>query len=171
MNKRVMSDLTIEELKDELHYNPETGYFTSLKRRGKREIGDIAGMMSYKGYIGIKVFGLRYSAHRLAWFYTYGVWPEEQIDHINGVRDDNRLENLRLANSFENMANRKIGANNTTGVKGVTYAKDDRRNRRYRAQINVNKVVHKQDFYTLEEAEEWLRVKRIELHGEYARFE
>ncbi len=61
--------------------------------------------------------------HRLAWLYMYGEWPVGDIDHINGIRDDNRLINLRSVSRQENLRNRRTGRNNTSGVMGVNWDK------------------------------------------------
>lgn len=82
-----------------LDYDPRTGIFT-WHRTGQR-----AG--SYKdGYRRIKVLGKRYRAGRLAWFYCFGEWPAQQIDHIDRVKDNDRLSNLREATPVENCANK-----------------------------------------------------------------
>jgi len=111
--------LTQEELKRLLHYDPETGVFTRL-RTGRK-----VGSHSDQGYllIAIKIDGksILFRAHRLAWLYTHGHFPPEHTDHVNGFRDDNRLVNLRPANSYQNGYNTGLRKNNTTGFKGVTY--------------------------------------------------
>lgn len=99
---------TQEELRAILDYNPDTGVFTAkVKRCQSGSAGEVAGHVSKKGYRVIKVKGSAYKAHRLALFYVKGVWPSDQVDHINGVKDDNRLANLREADSFINSQNKK----------------------------------------------------------------
>ena len=116
--------LTQAKLKEVLHYDPETGDFTWLKAVGSRaQVGDLAGCSSSHGYTRIIVCGKEYKAHRLAWLYTYGVFPEEQTDHINGVRNDNRIVNLRAVTNVENHRNRKKRCTNTSGVTGVSWFK------------------------------------------------
>jgi len=77
--------ITQAGLKELLNYNPETGDFAWVK--SKKPAG---GISSY-GYRRIIIDGKEHKAHRLAWLYTHGVFPEDQIDHINGVRHDNRI--------------------------------------------------------------------------------
>ena len=90
--------ITISELIAQLNYEPETGIFTWKKaKRGHTKAGAKAGTIRPNGYINITINRKPYYAHRLAWFYTTGQWPTHHIDHINGVRDDNRIENLREA--------------------------------------------------------------------------
>ena len=72
------------------------------------KVGDIAGTLGHRGYVGIRINGKIYAAHRLIYIMHNGDIPKDlQIDHINGVRNDNRIENLRLVNSNENQWNRK----------------------------------------------------------------
>lgn len=109
-------------LADDLAYNPETGLFwwkKPLPRGGNRPMDRPAGSYRAGGYREIYYDGERYVAHRLAWFLFYGEWPEGQIDHINGVRDDNRIGNLRVATNSQNKANSRKPRTNTTGYKGV----------------------------------------------------
>lgn len=76
------------------------------------------------GYKVAKVLGVTVKAHRAAWAMHYGDWPAGWIDHMNGVRTDNRIENLRIASGSENAMNRKVPANSTSGFKGVTWDKE-----------------------------------------------
>lgn len=113
-----------EKLKELLHYDPETGAFTWIvDRRGKAQAGTIAGCVEPQGYIRIRIKNKLYKAHRLAWLYTYGIWPKDQIDHINGVRNDNRICNLREASNAENCQNADIRSDNTSGYIGVYWNK------------------------------------------------
>ena len=113
--------LTQSELKELLFYNQETGVFTWRVTRHSVKAGDIAGSNKNNGYRQISVNKNRHYAHRLAWFYVNGVWPADQIDHINRVKDDNKIDNLRMADSYLNNQNRGISKNNTSGVKGVCW--------------------------------------------------
>lgn len=91
------------ELKQRVHYDPDSGLFTWLtgKRRGQQ-----AGSLKPNGYIRINFArGLMLAAHRCAWLYMNGVWPSNQIDHINRVRSDNRFCNLRDVSASQNQLN------------------------------------------------------------------
>lgn len=118
------NELTQERLKEVLHYDPETGLFTNLTQRANCvKIGALAGSIHHEGYISIRIDGFSYGAHRLVWLYVYGDFPKNQIDHINQVKDDNRIVNLREANSSANKQNVGLQKNNSSGYKGVTFNK------------------------------------------------
>ena len=116
-----MSDLTAERLREVLDYGPDTGVFTwKIRTNSRVKVGDVAGALRPDGYIQISIDGRLHRAHRLAWLYVTGESPPDQIDHINGVRDDNRIANLRLATSAENKQNlRRAKSRNKTGFLGV----------------------------------------------------
>ena len=117
--------ITQDELKRLLHYNPETGVFTWLITRNNNvKAGAPAGGINTDGYLKIKLHGKTYSAHRLCWLYMTGVWPPEQVDHINNFRSDNRWVNLRLATDEQNRFNRKNMPNSISKYKGVCWDKD-----------------------------------------------
>jgi len=114
------STLTAERLRALLDYDPETGVFTRKVRTSNRiRSGDIAGTRNPPRYTLISIEGIQYRAHRLAWLYVYGEWPSEDLDHINRVKTDNRLCNLRLATRKQNMENNGPQKNNRLGIRGV----------------------------------------------------
>jgi hypothetical protein len=129
--------LTQERLKELLNYDPATGIFTNrIMRRGlRKQANDVAGTKNRLGYIVIQIDGHKFSAHRLAWLYTHGDWPINQIDHINRVRNDNRIANLRDVTASENIHNAANWNKNTSGVRNVVWHK---RNKKWQAQIMVN---------------------------------
>jgi hypothetical protein len=109
------------------------------------KLGAVAGRINRLGYRQIKINGKYHSASRLAWFYVHGEWPESQIDHINRIRDDNRLCNLRCVTHRENCLNR-------TYAKSVMRGTVRKRNR-WQAQISINnKTTYLGLFPTREEA-------------------
>ena len=119
--------LTQNRLKHLLSYCPSSGEFAcAISGSGRGKIGEIAGTIGHKGYRAIKIDGKSYQAHRLVWLYVHGKFPRDQIDHINGIRDDNRLENLRDANSADNARNRKVPVTSKSGIMGVSWRKRDK---------------------------------------------
>lgn len=123
-----MPDLTQERLKELLHYNPDTGVFTWIKKsKRSTAIGSIAGSKHNQGYRATSIDWKRYLLHRLAWLYVYGEFPNGFIDHINRDRSDNRISNLRVVSRSENQQNHKLSKTNKSGVAGVIWAKKDKR--------------------------------------------
>ncbi|AVX38533.1 HNH endonuclease [Yersinia massiliensis] len=116
-----MKELTQERLKELLHYEPDTGVFTWLVYRSFRAVaGSVAGRTNMTtGYIEIQIDGRRYKGHRLAWLYMTGEQASGHIDHVNEVKVDNRIGNLRVATRAENKRNVGITKANTSGAKGV----------------------------------------------------
>ena len=137
--------ITQSELKKLLHYNPETGVFTWLKRKQGARKSCIAGANHNCGYISIGINGKRYLSHRLAWLYMTGEWPKDQIDHINHIRNDNRIANLREATNQQNLKNTRISSRNTSGVNGVHWYKG--RNK-WQVYVKVNQKVKHLGYFT-----------------------
>lgn len=164
-----MDELTQERLKEVLHYDPETGVFTRrITTNGNSKANSIAGSRHNKGYRRIMVDGKVYQSHRLAFLYMTGIMPEF-VDHKNGIRDDNRWINLRTASATENMQNRKIHKNNTSGIPGVYWHK---RRRMWHAHIKVNKKnLFLGCFSDLSEAANVVNDARERYFGEFARID
>jgi hypothetical protein len=114
--------IQLERLKNILSFNPDTGIFVWKESTAHRtKVGSVAGAVSVKGYVKIQVDRRLYAAHRLAWFYHYGEWPDGIVDHINRNRSDNRIANLRVVSASQNMRNCGLRSTNTSGYKGVSY--------------------------------------------------
>lgn len=162
-------NLSLDRVREALNYNPETGVFTWRIRVGKKvRVGSVAGSKTSKGgYVLINLDRNVALAHRLVWFYVYGEWPSEQVDHINGDRADNRLSNLRLANQSQNSCNCRLRKTNTSGYRGVSWSKEKRK--------WVSRIVkdHKQHvlgyFKSKDEAYYAYLQAADRLHGEYSR--
>lgn len=156
--------LTQSRLKEVIDYSPDTGEFTwKISPANNTKAGSIAGGIDDQGYRRIRVDGRRYKAHRLAWLYVFGAWPEHEIDHINLDRSDNRISNLREATMAENMRNRSGWGK--TGLKGA-----------YVARVGFSAVVQVDGmprylgrFPTAEAAHAAYVSAANDLHGEFAR--
>ena len=121
--------LTDDRLHKLLDYSEKTGVFTWLiAARGR--VGDVVGWIDEQGYRRIRIDGVVYKAHRLAFLYMNGEWPT-QVDHKNGTRDDNRWSNLRTATHAQNCTNRRVQVN--FGIKGA-----NKRNRKWLASIRID---------------------------------
>jgi hypothetical protein len=146
VGKVVRYELTHAELIKYIEYDKETGIFTRIKPK----ISGECGVITKSGYRKIKIGYKPHFAHRLAWLYVYGKLPELNIDHINGIKADNRIVNLRECNQQMNSINRDKGKNNKTGFKGVWYSK---RSGKYYTKCTINKIKHYLGCYdTAEEA-------------------
>ena len=142
--------LTHERLTELLHYDESTGIFTRKVKVASRLAGSVAGAKHNKGYVQIMIDCENYLAHRLAWFYFYKEWPKNQIDHINRIKTDNRIENLRDVTNSINQHNNSTRRHNTSGTTGVMSLKS--RNC-WCAQIYVNnKRIYLGVFKTKEQA-------------------
>lgn len=133
---RTKAPLTHDRLKQLLDYDPATGIFTRrIKTSNHCNPHGVAGSKDTLGYLRLSLDGCVVLAHRAAWFYVHGVWPRDIIDHINGVKDDNRLSNLREATRQQNGFNRGKNSNNKSGFKGVR----QRESGRWEAYITVKR--------------------------------
>lgn len=111
---------TAQRVRELLLYNPEDGEFTWRVNISNRKAGTVAGCTAHqRGYRRIAVDGKRYLAHRLAWLYVTGEWPEEEIDHVDGQTDNNRFINLRPASRVQNAQNAKRDVGITSKYPGV----------------------------------------------------
>lgn len=144
-----MTEITPELLRELIAYDPESGVLV-LKRRhisyfpseriwkiwNTKHGGAVTGAPNNRGYGRVALLGGRYLAHRVAWAVYHGEWPEDQIDHINGNRSDNRICNLRVVNAQQNGANKAIVPSNVSGMMGVHF---DKRTKTWLAHITINK--------------------------------
>ena len=162
------ADLTAEQVRAALHYDPETGVFIWLATRSNRAIiGTEAGnthiLKNGMVYRRIGFNGKNYVAHRLAWLWMTGEWPPFQIDHEDGDGLNNRITNLRPATNAQNSHNKRKYSNNTSGFKGVSWHKQVGR---WQAKI-LNTYIGMYD--TPEEAHAAYCLAAQERFGQYAR--
>lgn len=112
--------VTQERLKELLDYDQETGAFTWRTSRGGWSKGRQAGTVMFDGYRRIGIDGRQYHAHKLAWLYVHGVFPDQPVDHADLDKECNAIANLRLATVSQNAANSRVNSKNTSGYKGVS---------------------------------------------------
>ena len=114
-----------DSIKKLISYSPQSGIFLWSKSRRGVSAGAVAGCINQEGYRQIRVERRVYLAHRLAWLISYGEWPPGEIDHINGLRDDNRICNLRVVDRAGNSQNRRsaMSNNKSCGLLGATWNK------------------------------------------------
>lgn len=113
--------LTVERLRELLEYDSSTGLLRWRISRGPVRAGTITGSMVEDGYLRVSLDGTVYRAHRLVWLYVHGRWPVDQLDHIDGDRANNRLDNLREADlRINNQNRRKAGCNSVSGLLGAS---------------------------------------------------
>lgn len=149
-----------------LAYDPLSGAFTwKVRRSQKCKVGLPAGSVTVKGYVAIQIAGKSIAAHRLAWMFMTGEFPDFDVDHINMIKSDNRWENLRLATSTQNKANSGKRSDTSNPYKGIR-----RSGSRWRAVITRNGVSRSfGPFPTPEQAHAAYVRAAVELFGEFAR--
>ena len=156
-----------ELAKKELDYDPITGIVRWAVHKRKFLPGSVAGSIDkITGYRDIGFYGKHLLAHRFAWFVVHGEVPDDQIDHIDGNRENNAISNLRLASQSQNSQNTTLSKSNTSGIKGVSWYK---RIGKWDVRIRANgKQKHLGYYDTLEEAKSVIEKHREALHKEYA---
>lgn len=124
-------------IKELFNYDPETGILRWIGSRSNRvKYLDIAGTIGKSGYLMVGILDKRYQVHRVIWFYMYGKWPDGDIDHINGIKTDNRIENLRDVTRSVNKQNiKRANLNNKYKLLGVFWHKASKK---YLAKIMLN---------------------------------
>ena len=166
MGKRY--EVTLNEAQACLDYNHETGVFTWKIDKGRHaRRGDVAGSVHKSGYRRVGLCGALVYAHRLAWLMHYGRQPADQIDHINGSRDDNRIDNLREAN-FEINAQNRVHGLPKAGTSGIIGVVSDAEGKSWSSHIHFKgKVVRVSGFSSIEEAHYMYMELKRRLHDGY----
>jgi hypothetical protein len=170
---RLDDPLTADELRAALDYDPATGIFTWKWRTGlrgssnARNAGKVSGEVSKYGYIRIMLNSRHYLAHRLAWLYIYGHWPNEQIDHINRITSDNRIANLREATHSQNNVRARPMRNNSSGILGVF--RSPTKGKWYVSVTRDGKTKHLGTFASIDEAKAVRDEEVRRSYGEFSR--
>lgn len=159
-------DIPIEVIRHWFVYEPDTGLIRwRVKPKGTpRNAGDVAGNRDkQRGYIQIRLLGKKVYGHRMAWALHYGEWPQNEVDHINLNRSDNRIANLRAVTHQQNMLNLPKKASQV-GLTGVYRTKSG-----FMAQTNFSgRRYYIGHYKTAAEAKEAYNAKLVELRGEFA---
>ncbi len=161
-------DITPTLVRRLFDYEPHTGTLRRKTNFGNNRLksGMVVGCQRRNGYVYVKIQRLAYPVHRLAWVHYYGVWPDRFIDHINGVRDDNRIANLREANDQQNAFNQRRHKRNSCGFKGVVFKA---RIKKWVANIRINGTQTHLGCFTSPEAAHAAYVAAARAHyGEFA---
>ena len=153
------------ELRRWFDYDQENGGFIWRARpaHSKAQIGSRAGRGDTMGYQMIRVFGQSYKTHRLVWVWHKGAWPAAQLDHINMDKMDNRIENLREAEAWQNNAYR------SSPVRDLPRGVIRKKRGKLRAVIaSRGKTIELGGFDTVEQAQAAYKAASLELHGEFS---
>lgn len=163
---RSSSTLTQDRLKEQIHYDPDTGHLTWLiSKKGVSKGRRVSPTPATDGYMQCVVDSQHYYQHQIIWLWVTGTFPDSCIDHINRIRNDNRWVNLRQATYYQNQYN-KEWSGNACGVKNVCQYGNS-----YTVSFrdpSTGKIVNFGTYKTLDEAEEIAYWVREELHGVFA---
>jgi hypothetical protein len=147
-------------------YQPDGRLLRKVTTNPRAPAHAYSGSPNKAGYLRTRVLGKLYYNHHLVWFLHHGTWPPA-LDHINGNRADNRLDNLRICSQQQNMHNARTRSDSKTGVKGVNWRPTKNK---FRARIVVDrKEISLGHYDTLEEAKQAVAQARTKYHGEFAR--
>lgn len=160
---------SVERLRDQLAYDPETGIISWKKNKRSDLVGKIAGTRHEKtGYRHLMVDNKFIKAHQAAWAIFYGEIPLFDIDHEDTDKSNDRIKNLRKSNGTLNKANRPKQEDNTSGFKGVFFVRGSKRNP-WMAQLQAfGTYSYLGVFPTREEAAEAYNIEALERFGEHA---
>ena len=162
-------NLTLERVSELFEYSYSSGNLIRKKSTSANaRKGNIAGYFNLAGYRKTSIDGFQYYNHRLVWLLVNGRWPTKQIDHINGNKGDNRIENLREASLSENSQNRSKQSNCSSGEKCIWWKLD---RQRYRVRVGVSGKYHHIGYFKNIQDAVTARDKAIKkLHGKFAKY-
>ena len=176
MAKSLAPEVTPEEVRELIDYDPLTGVMKwkwryNLRPQASTWNGRNAGNQIVgkdgKGYFAVQLYKRKYRAHRVAWAHFYGQWPILDLDHINGDKTDNRIENLREATVAQNGHNVGLTSRNTSGVRGVFWHKGARK---WQAGIcYLGQEIYLGLYVKLEDAIKRRQEAEAQYYGEYAK--
>ena len=135
MTKPSRDGILVEELRRLFRYEAHEGKLYWAVPVSNVAAGRRVGEHRKNGYHRIRIKRRYYAYHRVVWAMVHGEWPSLSIDHINGVKDDNRIANLRLATAVQNLANKNADRPSMSGYRGLCW---DKRKKRWRASARVN---------------------------------
>jgi hypothetical protein len=159
--------ITQDKLKEYLDYK-EGKLFWKKQPSSVISVGSEAGHINLHGYVQIKIFNKRFYAHRIIFFMFNGYFPQE-VDHIDGNKSNNKIENLRASTKSQNNMNSKKRKDNTSGIKGITW---DKHRKKWKTYLQSNKIRYYLGSYVdIEMATQVINEFRKQQHNEYARFE
>lgn len=159
--------ITADYLRSILSYDPDTGIFRWRASVSNRSAGALAGTYNPKGYLRISINDRAFSAHRLAWLYVTGKWPNLQIDHVNRNPADNRIANLQEATPAQNSANKRRHKENHSGLR-CAYP-SHRKSKPWASRIGTGRrYIHLGHFDTPEEAHAAYVAASAKFHGDFS---
>ena len=159
-------EVTLSRLHELFHYK-DGNLIWKIDKSRRVKAGDIAGYLNKLGYIDIGVDRKVYKAHRLIYFYHNEHLPLS-IDHIDGNKSNNKIENLRSATTSQNAMNRKISIKNSSGIKGVVWHKRDKK---WVVNVKVNSKCHSFGYFDDKKAAELVAIEATnELHKEFSAY-
>ena len=162
-----IDEATAQSLRDNLRYEPDTGLFWWVVGGFNRDLSKPAGTLNDQGYLRVSFKGRTYRLHRLAYL-LMGLPIPDYVDHINGVKTENRWENLRPATDSQNKCNTSVSGRNTSGFKGVSWHKASGK---YCPHIRFNgQRYHLGSFDCPEEAHEAYKKAADKYHGEFKNY-
>ena len=155
-----------KEYLDELFEYKDGNLYRKISRNARHKVGGKVGTVASHGYIMVGIDGGNYLLHRLIWLKHYGTVPPK-IDHEDGNRKNNKIENLRIATSADNNQNARLRSDNKSGVKGVRWRSDQGK---WHVVITANKTKHHLGYYEDFELAELVAIEaREKYHGKFAR--
>ena len=161
-----MNEMSIDRLRELFTVSDDGRLIRKITTSPRAKAGHEAGHADSDGYLHVDINYKKFMTHRIVFAMTHGRWPTKEIDHINGIKSDNRPDNLREATNAQNKMNTPAQANNRLGIKGVY---PDRKTGRYRAFIAIaGKQKYLGVFTTLEAASGAYKAAAAELFGEFA---